>query len=116
MLERSKEAGMKSLCVVLTTTNSVASANTIASALLERKLAACVQILPGITSLYRWEGKIASDQEIQLIIKSTSPVIDEAYEVVKRLHPYDVPEWVVLNSVVASEDYLRWAQQVTNQM
>ena len=107
---------MNSLCVVLTTTNSVASANTIASALLERKLAACVQIFPGITSLYRWEGKIASDQEIQLIIKSTSPVIDEAYEVVNGLHPYDVPEWVVLNSVVASEDYLRWAQQVTNQM
>ena len=103
---------MNPLCIVLTTTHSTTSANEIAEALLERHLAACVQIVPGIRSLYRWEGKVVSDEEVQLIIKSTPQVIDEAYNVVSAIHPYEIPQWVVLNSVQASENYLHWVQQV----
>ncbi len=104
---------MNPLCVVLSTTNSMTSANDIASALVDRQLAACVQIVPGIRSVYRWEGNVVSDEEIQLIIKTTSTVLDEAYRIVCEMHPYDLPEWVVLDSAKASQDYLTWANKAT---
>jgi periplasmic divalent cation tolerance protein len=87
-------------------TREVASA--IATALLEERLAACVNQLPGIKSLYRWEGRIEDDEELLLLIKTTAQRFPALEEMIRDLHPYDVPEIIGLPLTVGSKDYLAW--------
>jgi periplasmic divalent cation tolerance protein len=87
-------------------TREVASA--IATALLEERLAACVNQLPGIKSLYRWEGRIEDDEELLLLIKTTAQRFPALEEMIRDLHPYDVPEIVGLPLTVGSKDYFSW--------
>lgn len=99
---------MTDCIVVFVTAGSEAEAETIAKALVEEQLAACVNILPPIRSIYRWEEKVADDREWLLVIKTRVerfPVVEAR---VKALHSYQVPEVIALPIVQGSEGYLRW--------
>lgn len=102
-----------SLCIVFTTTPDTQTAQKIAATLVEKNLAACVKQLPEVTSTYAWHGKVEVDKECQLLIKTARHVVDKAFECVTSLHPYDVPEWVVINDVSASRDYGNWLAEQT---
>ena len=97
--------------VVLTTVGSEERALTIARALIEDRLAACVNVLPEMTSVYRWEEAVQEDRERQLIIKTTRQALDAVRERVHALHGYDLPEFLVLPIASGSERYLRWIDE-----
>lgn len=81
----------------------------IANALVERRLAACVNIIAPIRSIYTWEGKVCNDQEVLLVAKTTREAFDGRFvPAVKSLHPYDVPEIIALPIVSGSDSYLQW--------
>jgi len=94
--------------VVLVTCPSVEEARRIARVLLEERLAACINIVPGLTSLFWWEGKLDEAQEALMIIKTRASLLPELTTRVRELHPYEVPEVVALPIVGGSEDYLSW--------
>jgi periplasmic divalent cation tolerance protein len=94
--------------VVLTTLPADADASTLARALVEERLAACVNILPPMTSVYRWREGIEEDTERQILIKTTRARLTELWERLRVLHPYDVPEFVALPILDGSDAYLRW--------
>ncbi len=103
-----------SAIIILSTAPSRESAKQIASALIEARLAACVQLLPHLESVYRWDGKVESDNECQIIIKTSEEACEAAYEKVTALHPYAVPQWLIINDVGGSDAYLNWlADEVT---
>ena len=95
------------LAVVLTTVESVEQARTLAHALVERRLAACVSIIDVAASIYRWEGKIVDSPEKMLVIKTRPDALDSLKSAISELHPYTVPEIVVLAGE-ASEAYGNW--------
>lgn len=102
-----------SLRLVLTTTPDAASAQAIATALVEQQLAACVKAIPGAQATYRWEGKVVTDTEHQLLIKTRQPCLAAAQALVTDLHPYEVHEWLVLDAVSASQAYGDWVIEQT---
>jgi periplasmic divalent cation tolerance protein len=83
----------------------------LARTLVEERLAACVNILPAMTSVYRWEGRIEKDQERQLVIKTTHDRLGALEARLRHLHPYEVPEFLVLAASGGSEAYLRWVRE-----
>jgi len=99
---------MSEAIVALTTVDASFDAVRLARSLVERGLAACVNVVPGVTSVYRWEGKIHSAPEQQLIVKTTAERVDQLHAALKELHPYDVPEFIVLPISWVSEDYLKF--------
>ena len=99
---------MSERLVVLMTAGSREEADKIANALVTEMLAACVNVLPGVTSVYRWEGEVQRDQEWFLVAKSTVEVLDDLVRRVQALHSYDLPEIIALPVVGGSEAYLRW--------
>lgn len=102
---------VKRVPVLATTTTAKAEdAGKIATQLVERKLAACVQIVEPITSVYRWQGKIESEQEILLLIKSTQDLIPGIAELLDEIHPYEVPELIATPIVGGSTSYLSWLE------
>jgi len=94
--------------IVLTTLPSGADFEAFARALVEERLAACVNILPEMHSIYRWEGRVDEARERQVIIKTTRERVPPLRERVRALHSYDVPEFIVLPIVDGSDDYLAW--------
>lgn len=96
-----------SLGVVLTTVGSRKEADRIAQVLITENLAACINLFP-ISSVYRWEGKICNDEEIQLIIKTDLNRFDSIQARITQLHSYDLPEIIALPITQASPDYLNW--------
>ncbi|HMD98842.1 MAG TPA: divalent-cation tolerance protein CutA [Terriglobia bacterium] len=94
--------------VILVTAGKLAEAKRIAKHLIEAKLAACVNITQPVQSLYRWEGRIAHDQEVLMIIKSTRELFPEVKAAVCKLHSYKTPEVICLPIVDGSEEYLAW--------
>jgi periplasmic divalent cation tolerance protein len=74
-------------------------------------LAACVNVLPAVTSIYTWKGVPQVDREQQLFIKTTADRVDALWEVLRARHPYDIPEFIVLPVVGGSEDYARWVEE-----
>ena len=99
--------------IVFVTTPSIEEANRIAEALVTRRLAACVNIISAIQSIYRWEGEITHDQESLMIIKTTEERYAELESNVKELHSYSTPEVVALRIERASEEYLKWLREST---
>ena len=99
---------MSERLVVLMTAGSQEEAEEIANALVKEMLAACVNVLPGVTSVYRWEGEVQRDQEWLLIAKTTRQVLDHLVRRVQALHSYDLPEIVALPVVGGNQAYLRW--------
>jgi len=94
--------------IVLTTSGSQEEAQKIARALVERKLAACVNIVPQIESIYRWQGKVESATEWLLIIKTEARAFERLREAIKELHSYELPECVMLEVAGGSGAYLEW--------
>ena len=93
---------------VITTTERREDADRIAGALVEARLAACVQVVGPITSTYRWQGKIETAQEWQCWAKSRRDLYDQIQQAIRRLHPYEVPEILALPVLAGSVDYLAW--------
>lgn len=94
--------------MVLTTTDSQAVAEAIANELVSNKLAACVQIDGPIKSIYIWEDKLASSQELQLSIKTTQANFPKIVASIKTLHNYDLPQIISIPITGGSDDYLKW--------
>ena len=101
------------LLVLLVTTGSSEETHQIASELLNQRKAACVNIVPAVTSLFRWQGKVDSAQESLLIIKTEASLLSEIVALVKQIHSYDVPEIIALPVVGGSQDYLEWVGKET---
>ncbi len=99
---------MSNARIVLTTTGSQEEARKIARELVERRLAACVNIVPQIESIYRWEGKVETSTEWLLLIKTQAGSFERVRDAVKELHSYDLPECVMLELAAGSEEYLNW--------
>ena len=102
------------MLIVLTTTANEEEAGRLAHAIVESKLAACVQILPQMTSVYFWEGKIQSEREHLLLIKTLQEKFDDLSEFIRGNHSYEVPEIVAINAQTVSESYLSWLRDVLN--
>jgi periplasmic divalent cation tolerance protein len=94
--------------IVLTTAGSEEEARKIARHLVDNRLAACVNIIPQIESIYRWQGKVDSSREWLLLAKTTQERFPVVRDAIRKLHSYDVPECVVLNIEDGSSDYLQW--------
>ena len=99
---------MDSPIVVLMTAASGEEAARLADMLVAARLAACVQILPEMESVYRWQGKVERQAEVLLIAKTVQSKFSELEREVRALHSYDTPEIVALPIVAGSEAYLRW--------
>jgi periplasmic divalent cation tolerance protein len=94
--------------VVLVTTPTPERAAELARALVEERLAACGNVVPGLRSIYRWEGKVEDEGEALLLLKTTRARFEALRERVLALHPYAVPEVIALPVVAGSEPYLAW--------
>jgi periplasmic divalent cation tolerance protein len=94
--------------VVLTTVASDEEAVTLVRELLARRLIACGTLLPGARSLYRWQGKVADEQEVVLLLKTRSARLESLRAAFIELHPYKVPELLVLSVEAGLEPYLEW--------
>ncbi len=101
------------LVLVLCTVPDEATAEKLGKGLVEARLAACVNAIPGLTSYYRWQGKVQVDSEVQLLIKTPRGRFDELATWIKANHPYDVPEIIAVAAERVSEDYLAWAVEQT---
>ena len=99
---------MSEWSVILVTAGSESEAETIARTLVEEQLAACVNIVSPIRSIYRWEGKLADDREWLLVIKTRTERFSAIEVRVKALHSYQTPEILAVPIMQGSEDYLRW--------
>lgn len=97
--------------IVLSTAGSEEEARKIARYLVERQVAACVNIVPRIESIYRWQGKIESSREWLLLIKTTAANFSQVRDAIGDLHSYDVPECIALSIEDGSADYLRWIEE-----
>ncbi|MFM4721070.1 divalent-cation tolerance protein CutA [Aeromonas bivalvium] len=105
---------MTDAILLLCTCPEQASADLISEQLLERRLAACINQLPGVRSLYRWQGKVERASEIQLIIKSRMPLFAAIEQAILTLHPYDTPELITLPVTGGHGPYLDWLTQETS--
>jgi periplasmic divalent cation tolerance protein len=99
-----------SVVIVLTTLGAGADAGALARTLVQERLAACVNVLPPMTSVYRWKGAIEEDREQQLVMKTTAERVDALGARLRELHPYELPEFVVLDAK-ASEAYGAWVRE-----
>ena len=97
-----------SFIVLFITTDSAEEARKIAEVLIEQKKAACVNIVPGVESVFRWEGKVDSARENLLVVKTKASLLDEVVKLVKKVHSYDVPEIIALPIIGGNKDYLDW--------
>jgi periplasmic divalent cation tolerance protein len=96
--------------VVLTTCAAEADAERLARALVAGRLAACVNVVPGVRSFYHWKGEIESSEEFLLIVKTSRDLFPALRAEMEKLHAYEVPELLALPVVDGAENYLRWLQ------
>ncbi len=99
--------------VVLITVGSEAEARNIATVLVEKRLVACVNILPGVRSIFRWEGEVTEESECLLMAKTVNSTFDQVASTVKSLHSYSVPEVIALPIQQGLSEYLSWIGEAT---
>ena len=99
--------------VVFITAPTTDDGRKIARTLVGEKLAACVNILPGITSIYTWQAEICEDDEVMLIVKTRAELFEILSTRVREVHPYDVPEVIAMPLTDGNAGYLHWIDQVT---
>jgi len=104
---------MTEAIVVLVTAPTAERAAELARAVVEERLAACGNVLPGVRSIYRWEGKVQDDAEALLVLKTTRARFEPLRERILALHPYAVPEVIALPVVAGSAPYLAWIEAET---
>ncbi len=112
MTDEKREIYMENIVVFITASNED-EASSIARALVEGRLAGCVNIIKGIRSIYAWEGKIEDGAEVLMIAKTQRSLFAKLCKRVKELHSYTVPEIIAMPVVEGSEDYLKWLKEVT---
>lgn len=100
--------------VVLTTAGSDEQAGQIASALVEERLAACVNILGGVASVYRWKGQVTRDDERLLLIKTTEPLFETVRTRIRALHSYELPEIIALRIAAGDDAALDWIRDAVS--
>ncbi len=99
---------MTDALVVLCTCSSREEAMRIAQTLVEERLAACVNVLPGVTSVYRWQGQVETAEEVLLVMKTAEQRFSQLCERIAALHSYEVPEIISLAVTAGAEKYLAW--------
>jgi uncharacterized protein involved in tolerance to divalent cations len=105
---------MENDCVVVwTTIGHTADGRDMASILVNERLAACVNVMPEMESIYRWKGQVEADHERQLVIKTTVARVAALRARLHELHDYDVPEFIVIPIAGGSEAYLNWIREST---
>ena len=104
---------MTNYIIILCNTNSKDSAETIATYLIKGNFAACVNIIPKITSIYKWQNKIEKDEEFLMLIKTKKELFNEVKDKINILHPYEVPEIISINISDGNKEYLNWIQSNT---
>ena len=97
------------------TTFGVGQAAVVARALVEERLAACVNVLPAMTSIYRWDGAVQQEAEEQVVIKTSTDRLAALESRLRQLHPYELPEFLVITADAGSEAYLKWVGMSTHQ-
>jgi len=97
--------------IVLTTTGSQEEARKMARTLVERRLAACVNIIPQVESVYRWQGKVEDAHEWLLLIKTTTAAFERVRDAIRELHSYDLPECISFSVENGSSAYLDWISE-----
>ena len=103
------------LLLVLITAPDLPTGRTLAKALLSGKIAACVNIIPGLASLYEWEGDLQEDDEVLLLVKTREELLtSDLIPLVHELHPYDLPEIIGLPITMGSQPYLDWLLRGTS--
>ncbi len=98
--------------ILLTTIGATADVESLARALVEDRLAACVNVLPPMQSFYRWQGAVQRDDERQLVIKTSPARLADLQTRLRALHPYELPEMLVLTAA-GSREYLTWIREST---
>ncbi len=104
----SPDPSSRPVWLALTTAPGAAEARRIAAALLEERLAACANIVPGLLSVYRWQGRIHQDSEVLLLLKTTADALSALETRLLELHPYDTPEFLAFEAGAGSAAYLDW--------
>lgn len=104
---------MTNVRIILTTAGSQEEAGKIGHALVERRLAACVNIVPRIESVYRWQGKVETAQEWLLLIKTRTDAFERVRDAIGELHSYELPECIMLEIAEGDKAYLDWLVQNT---
>jgi periplasmic divalent cation tolerance protein len=107
MSSASKEA----VTVVVTTAPNAGVAESMGRTLVEERLAACANVVPGVTSVFRWEGEVQTEGEVLVVLKSTEAVFASLRDRLVELHPYDVPEVLRLSVADGSDAYLDWVRE-----
>ena len=102
-----------SVLLCLSTAPDLATARTLADALVDERLAACVNLLPGLQSVYRWQGRKESGEEVLLLIKTTRTCLPAVQERIVALHPYELPEVLAVESAGGLPAYLDWVASET---
>lgn len=101
-------------CVIYCTVPNDFSANLIASTLVDENLAACVNIVPSVTSVYKWEGSVQTDSELLLIIKTQQSKFNDVEKRIKELHENSIPEIIAVPIIKGSEEYQNWIIKETS--
>ena len=104
---------MTDAVVIISTAPDDEVAAKVARALVEPGIAACVNIVPGVRSIYRWQGKLCDDQERLLVVKTRPAKVEQAIAAIKANHPYECPEAIVLPVTGGAEAYLGWVAEST---
>jgi len=97
--------------IVLTTIGSEADAIALAKTIVDERLAACVNVLPKMISIYRWKGAVEQDNEHQIVIKTTADRLPALEARLRQLHPYELPEFLVIDPVAGGSAYLTWMRE-----
>lgn len=105
---------MTGYLVVYITVPSSETGEKIANTLVEKRLAACASIVPGLSSIYHWQGKICNETELLLIAKTRDSLFERLEQEVKSIHPYQVPEIIALPIIKGSREYLDWIDESTS--
>ncbi|MBH0056154.1 divalent-cation tolerance protein CutA [Pseudoalteromonas sp. SWXJZ94C] len=100
--------------MIFTTCKDENEARTLAKALVEKKLAACVNILPNMSSIYMWEGEVAESTEAKLLIKTKADKTNDVFLTIKAMHSYEVPEIQVIDVATGNLAYFNWMDEVLN--
>ena len=103
---------MSKVQIVLCSFPDISKARHIGTLLIEKQLVACVNLIPGVESIFSWEGKTTSEREVVAVFKTTSDRLVELEDELVALHPYEVPEFLIVTVDGGSKNYLKWVEEV----
>lgn len=104
------------LMLVITTVATEPDAEALVRALLEQRLVACGNVVPGVASIYRWQGEVQREAELIVLLKTTRSRVEEVLDAAARLHPYEVPELLAVAVDGGSAPYRRWVKEETSEV